>query len=117
MNNKLNEGIMNAVEEQLNSPECPYVTEHFNRLKEMGYSESGAKKLIASVLLNEMKEIAQYKREFDESTYIENLEKLPEKPWCEEDSETIVKKEKIGRNEPCPCGSGKKYKKCCGKNA
>lgn len=23
--------------------------------------------------------------------------------------------EKIGRNEPCPCGSGKKYKKCCGK--
>lgn len=25
-------------------------------------------------------------------------------------------KNKIGRNEPCPCGSGKKYKKCCGKN-
>ncbi len=24
-------------------------------------------------------------------------------------------KEKIGRNDPCPCGSGKKYKKCCGK--
>lgn len=30
-------------------------------------------------------------------------------------STTIVNKErKIGRNEPCPCGSGKKYKKCCG---
>lgn len=26
-----------------------------------------------------------------------------------------VKTEKIGRNDPCPCGSGKKYKKCCGK--
>ena len=26
---------------------------------------------------------------------------------------TIVKDKKIGRNEPCPCGSGKKYKKCC----
>jgi preprotein translocase subunit SecA len=25
--------------------------------------------------------------------------------------------EKVGRNDPCPCGSGKKYKKCCGKNA
>ncbi|PCI07422.1 MAG: hypothetical protein COB77_04715 [Gammaproteobacteria bacterium] len=25
-------------------------------------------------------------------------------------------KTKIGRNEPCPCGSGKKYKKCCGAN-
>jgi preprotein translocase subunit SecA len=24
-------------------------------------------------------------------------------------------KEKVGRNQPCPCGSGKKYKKCCGK--
>ena len=24
--------------------------------------------------------------------------------------------QKIGRNEPCPCGSGKKYKKCCGAN-
>lgn len=30
---------------------------------------------------------------------------------------TIVNKEsKIGRNDPCPCGSGKKYKKCCGQN-
>jgi uncharacterized protein YecA (UPF0149 family) len=28
---------------------------------------------------------------------------------------TIVRDEpKIGRNDPCPCGSGKKYKKCCG---
>ena len=25
--------------------------------------------------------------------------------------------EKVGRNDPCPCGSGKKYKKCCGANA
>jgi preprotein translocase subunit SecA len=24
---------------------------------------------------------------------------------------------KVGRNDPCPCGSGKKFKKCCGKNA
>ncbi len=28
--------------------------------------------------------------------------------------ETITVEQKIGRNEPCPCGSGKKYKKCCG---
>ncbi|TIH14746.1 YchJ family protein [Marinifilum sp. JC120] len=26
----------------------------------------------------------------------------------------IKKDKKVGRNEPCPCGSGKKYKKCCG---
>ncbi|MGB9822097.1 preprotein translocase subunit SecA [Thermodesulfovibrio sp.] len=29
----------------------------------------------------------------------------------------VEKPKKIGRNDPCPCGSGKKYKKCCGKNA
>ncbi len=28
----------------------------------------------------------------------------------------IRKKEKVGRNDPCPCGSGKKHKKCCGRN-
>lgn len=30
-------------------------------------------------------------------------------------SGTIRKEKKIGRNDPCPCGSGLKYKKCCGK--
>ena len=32
-------------------------------------------------------------------------------------STTVVKPTKIYPNDPCPCGSGKKYKKCCGKNA
>lgn len=31
-------------------------------------------------------------------------------------SKTVIKPEKIGRNDPCPCGSGKKYKKCCGRD-
>lgn len=31
--------------------------------------------------------------------------------------QTVVKDKKIGRNDPCICGSGKKYKKCCGTNA
>jgi preprotein translocase subunit SecA len=31
-------------------------------------------------------------------------------------NEPIVNEPKIGRNDPCPCGSGKKYKNCCGKN-
>ena len=30
--------------------------------------------------------------------------------------EPFVREPKIGRNDPCPCGSGKKYKKCCGKD-
>ena len=29
---------------------------------------------------------------------------------------TVVKETKVYPNDPCPCGSGKKYKKCCGRN-
>ena len=42
--------------------------------------------------------------------------------WKFEDGElvgetpTTREEPKIGRNDPCPCGSGKKYKKCCGKD-
>jgi hypothetical protein len=32
-----------------------------------------------------------------------------------DDETTSVSKSKPGRNEQCPCGSGKKYKRCCGK--
>ena len=31
-------------------------------------------------------------------------------------STTVVKGDKVYPNDPCPCGSGKKYKKCCGRN-
>lgn len=34
-----------------------------------------------------------------------------------EAAQPVTRGRKIGRNEPCPCGSGKKYKKCCGANA
>ncbi|MDR0886363.1 MAG: SEC-C domain-containing protein [Clostridiales Family XIII bacterium] len=32
-------------------------------------------------------------------------------------TKTVVKEKEPGRNDPCPCGSGKKYKKCCGATA
>jgi preprotein translocase subunit SecA len=55
----------------------------------------------------------------------ENLRALPgEQSGSAEGGEvatavkTIVREqEKVGRNDPCPCGSGKKYKKCHGANA
>ena len=34
-----------------------------------------------------------------------------------EKNRPVKKADKVGRNDPCPCGSGLKYKKCCGKNA
>ncbi len=46
----------------------------------------------------------------DKPEDISDLEKLLNPPQ-------VVKSEKTGRNDPCPCGSGKKYKKCCGANS
>jgi len=49
------------------------------------------------------------------------FEKMDDK-WYFVDGNPVVAKPvkretpKVGRNQPCPCGSGKKYKKCCGKN-
>ena len=51
----------------------------------------------------ERKEVAKNKVTNDSS---EPLKKAP-----------VKSKKKVGRNDPCPCGSGKKYKNCCGKNA
>ncbi len=52
--------------------------------------------------------------EWDSVLSVEKREEI-EKEYRK--SGTVVKGPKIGRNDPCPCGSGKKYKKCCGKNA
>lgn len=35
----------------------------------------------------------------------------------QKESTTVKKEQKVYPNDPCPCGSGKKYKKCCGKTA
>ena len=42
-------------------------------------------------------------------------EKIKELYKEQKESGTVRREKKIGRNDPCPCGSGKKYKKCCGK--
>ncbi|MEA4963344.1 preprotein translocase subunit SecA [Lutispora sp.] len=57
--------------------------------------------------------------------YSVNVNRIPQREQVAEEVSTnqeqsggykpVVKEEKIGRNDPCPCGSGKKYKKCCGK--
>ncbi len=45
---------------------------------------------------------------------VEKHAKQGKLPIIQKDSIFPERKDKIGRNEPCPCGSGKKYKKCCG---
>ena len=53
-------------------------------------------------------ELPQWKEIFSE-------EKLKELYIEQKKSGTIVKEAKVYPNDPCPCGSGKKYKKCCGR--
>ena len=56
-------------------------------------------------------ELPQWDAIFDEET--------KKALYLEQKKSGTVRREgkKIGRNDPCPCGSGKKYKQCCGRNA
>lgn len=54
-----------------------------------------------------MRENSRFKKEDGRWLYIDGeVDRAPNK--------TVATKSKVGRNEPCPCGSGKKYKRCCG---
>jgi preprotein translocase subunit SecA len=76
----------------------------------------------ASNMFEEM--IYNIKEETVKILYHVKVEKAPERERVaepiatnEDDSlkkKPVVKEKKIGRNDPCPCGSGKKYKHCCG---
>ena len=66
-----------------------------------------------------MREVAAI---FDENGWKFTLGLEPDKPEDITDLEILLNptetrrvEKKTGRNEPCPCGSGKKYKKCCGR--
>ncbi len=78
----------------------------------------------ASAMFDDM--IYSIKEETVKMMFHVQVEKAPERQRVAEPMFTnqdesvkrkpIVKGKKIGRNDPCPCGSGKKYKNCCGRN-
>ncbi|MGB2688758.1 MAG: PBPRA1643 family SWIM/SEC-C metal-binding motif protein [Desulfobacterales bacterium] len=66
-----------------------------------------------------MKEVAKI---FEQNNWEYKIEIVPDKPEDIADLEILLNRpepkeaeKKVGRNEPCSCGSGKKYKKCCGR--
>lgn len=68
------------------------------------------------------KDISVYLLKAEIRQNIERVEQTPKEQLLTNDSDDTVKKKpkvnknkKVGRNAPCPCGSGKKYKQCCGK--
>ncbi|WXR60692.1 preprotein translocase subunit SecA [Peptostreptococcaceae bacterium AGR-M142] len=75
--------------------------------------------MVSSIHEETVKYLYNFKIEFEierkEVVDTDNLEISRESNKEVKKSTTIVKGETVGRNDPCPCGSGKKYKKCCGK--
>jgi len=63
--------------------------------------------LLEPQVMREEKKVERKERQFSYSA--------PDKGEEKKGKTVINKSNKVGRNDPCPCGSGKKYKKCCGK--
>lgn len=59
---------------------------------------------------------AEYLYNLPQWNDIYSEEKIKEITKAWRASKVVVREPKVGRNDPCPCESGKKYKKCCGKN-
>ena len=82
----------------------------------------GTKKKPAFVTVQTEERMKEVSSKFEENGWIYEIGLAPDKPEDITDLEillnppkTMTAEKKVGRNEPCPCGSGKKYKKCCGK--
>lgn len=82
----------------------------------------GTEKNPARVRVKTKKRVDEITSIFEKNGWKYRIELEEEKPEDINDLEILLNwpkpqeaEKKVGRNEPCPCGSGKKYKKCCGK--
>ena len=81
------------------------------------YSMDGAN-MYDAMLINIDKDITLFLLKAEVKQNIERKEVVKNKLTNDNDDttkKTQAKSKKVGRNDPCPCGSGKKYKQCCGK--
>ena len=82
----------------------------------------GTEKKPAVVNVQTKKRLKEVTSIFEKNGWKYTIELEPDKPEDITDLEILLNppkpkltEKKVGRNEPCPCGSGNKYKKCCGK--
>ncbi|MCL2619149.1 MAG: SEC-C metal-binding domain-containing protein [Defluviitaleaceae bacterium] len=102
-------GFMDGINEALDTP---FETEQMKELEETSQID------VSFTFENLYRKMVEYKAdhlyalpEWDNVFTPERQDEL----YVEQKRSTTVRKEPVpGRNEPCPCGSGKKYKKCCG---
>ena len=117
----------------MTDPGCYAVDESYNTLMVNGEkmkkifdgkmkAKLGTEKNPAVVNVQTEGRVKELESVFEENGWKYTIELEPDKPEDAKDLEmllhplkTKVTEKKVGRNETCPCGSGKKYKKCCGK--
>ena len=82
----------------------------------------GTEKKPAIVNVQSEARVKELESVFEKNGWAYTIALEPDKPEDITDLEillnpvkSIATENKVGRNEPCSCGSGKKYKKCCGK--
>ncbi len=101
-------GFLDGIQESLVTPnDLDDLTEdsHVN----LGFDKELLYKNMVDAQADWLYEMPEWKEIFSE-------EKLHELYVEAKKANTVVKDKKIYPNDPCPCGSGKKYKKCCGRN-
>ena len=100
-------GFLDGIDESLVVPN-PIDTMDEDTVVNLVFDKEKLYKNMVAARADWLYELPQWKEIFSE----EELKKFYKE---QKESTTIRKPKKIGRNDPCPCGSGKKYKKCCGR--
>ena len=100
-------GFLDGINDSLKEPN-PIETMDEDTVVNLGFDKALLYKNMVDAKADWLYELPQWEAIFTEeerkALYLEQKK-----------SGTIVKPKKIGRNDPCPCGSGKKYKFCCGR--
>ena len=101
-------GFLDGINDSLKAPN-PIEEMEEDTVVNLGFDKALLYKNMVAADADWLYELEEWNDIFDEET----RKKLYKE---QKSSTTIVKEAKIYPNDPCPCGSGKKYKKCCGKN-
>lgn len=100
-------GFLDGINDSLKEPN-PLETMEADTVVSLDYDTERLYKNMVAATAEWLYELPQWDRHLSE-------ERRKELYREQKDSTTIRKPKKVGRNDPCPCGSGKKYKYCCGR--
>jgi hypothetical protein len=101
-------GFLDGINDSLKEPN-PIETMEVDTVVQLGFDKELLYKNMVAAEADWLYNLPAWKEIFDE-------DKLKALYKEQKSSTTIVKEAKVYPNDPCPCGSGKKYKKCCGRN-